>query len=48
VNLFTIGQSYIRREIHSKFGGQAQGGISTPANYPFVLAFTGKQGQQYG
>ena len=45
---FTRGKSYVRREIHSKLGGQAQGGISTPAEHPVVLIFTGEEGEQYG
>jgi 5-methylcytosine-specific restriction protein A len=42
------GQVYRRREIHEAFGGQRQGGISTPAEHPVVLLFTGEQGAQYG
>jgi len=46
--VFVIGQTYIRRDLHSQYGGQKQGGISTPSNYPFILLFTGEQGEQYG
>lgn len=46
--MFTVGKSYVRRDIHAKLGGQAQGGISTPAQHPAVLVFTGSQGEQYG
>ena len=42
------GAEYRRRDIHAKFGGQQQGGISTPANSPVVLLFTGSTGTQYG
>jgi hypothetical protein len=45
---FHPGQVYRRRELHEKFGGQRQGGISTPARVPFVLLITGDSGKQYG
>lgn len=39
---------YRRTELHAQFGGQRQGGISTPANSPVVLLFTGSPGVQHG
>lgn len=46
---FEVGQIYKRRlEIHGQFGGQQQGGISTPKSHPVVLAFTGSAGSQHG
>jgi 5-methylcytosine-specific restriction protein A len=45
---FRIGKVYQRRHIHEVFGGQKQGGISTPRNYPIILLFTGGTGAQYG
>lgn len=42
------GETYRRRRLHEIYGGQVQGGISTPARYPIVLLFTGKSGRQYG
>jgi 5-methylcytosine-specific restriction protein A len=45
---FEQGKKYIRRELHEQFGGQQQGGISTPANHPIIFLFTGKQGEEYG
>lgn len=46
---FKIGKLYDRsRDIHAHFGGQAQGGISTPRNAPYIFLFTGKSGEQYG
>jgi 5-methylcytosine-specific restriction protein A len=39
---------YRRIDIHNQFGGQRQGGISTPSNRNFVFLFTGEAGQQYG
>lgn len=46
--MFTLGQTYIRRDLQKIYGGQARGGISTPTKYPIVLLFTGEQGSQYG
>ena len=46
--LFTIGATYRRRDLHAQFGGQQQGGISTPRARPIILLFTGKSGHQYG
>lgn len=46
---FEVGALYNRREdIHGRFGGQRRGGISTPANSPFVILFTGEAGKQHG
>jgi hypothetical protein len=45
---FQIGQTYSRlRDVHSRFGGQRQSGIVTPANYPAVFIFTGR-GTRHG
>jgi len=46
--VFVPGEIYKRRELHELFGGQRQGGISTPSGQPFIMLFTGEQGQQYG
>ena len=46
---FHIGQLYSRREdLHFRYGGQRQGGISTPARWPIIFLFTGDSGHQYG
>src|SRR5262249_51378918 len=45
---FIPGELYRRREIHSKYGGQTQGGISTPSRSPLIFAFTGDTGEQHG
>jgi 5-methylcytosine-specific restriction protein A len=46
---FEVGKIYDRqRDIHSRFKGQQQGGISTPADCPFIILFTGETGEQYG
>lgn len=47
--MFEVEQVYNRRQdIHAKYGGQEQGGISTPRNYPFIFLFTAQTGQDYG
>lgn len=45
---FEVGSVYRRQEIHNVFGGQRQGGISTPAQYPAIFLFTGDDGNAYG
>jgi len=45
---FNSGQLYRRRELHEQFGGQRQGGISTPAKAPIILLITGESGKQHG
>ncbi len=47
-DLFRIGDIYARKALHAQFGGQRQGGISTPRNWPFVFLFTGITGERYG
>jgi hypothetical protein len=46
--MFVPGQIYRRRDLHNQFGGQRQGGISTPAKAPFVMLITGESGSRYG
>lgn len=46
--MFLPNKTYKRKELHVKYGGQKQGGISTPAKHNFIMLFTGDQGQQYG
>lgn len=53
--MLTIGRRIVRpgdiltrRIIHETFGGQRQGGISTPRLHPIVLLFTGDTGTPYG
>lgn len=46
---FQTGRTYNRRrDIHTHFGGQRQGGISTPKDQSFVILFTGKSGAKHG
>lgn len=46
---FVVGQVYNRRnDLHGRYDGQQQGGISTPAKYPFIFLFTGASGSEYG
>ena len=46
--LFVPGQTYRRRVLHERWGGQRQGGISTPSRNNIILLFTGDAGQQHG
>ena len=47
--MFEVGRIYNRQqEIHNVYGGQRQGGISTPSGWPFIFLFTGESGEQYG
>jgi 5-methylcytosine-specific restriction protein A len=47
--VFEVGRVNSRRqEFHGPYGGQWQGGISTPSGWPFILLFTGESGEQYG
>lgn len=48
MNPFNVGEVYKRAKLHDKYGGQRQGGISTPVKYPFILLFTGSKGELYG
>lgn len=46
---FQVGAMYRRKaEIHSVLRGQEQGGISTPADRPVVILFTGEGGEEHG
>lgn len=46
---FIVGQEYSRRtEIHLKYGGSRQSGISPSAVCPAIFLFTGETGGQYG
>jgi len=47
--LFEVGRVYSRRkDLHRPFGGQEQGGISTPADHPLMFLFTGESGEAHG
>ena len=46
---FVVGQLYRRRDdIHLKFGGSWQNGISSSSTSPAIFLFTGDTGEQYG
>jgi 5-methylcytosine-specific restriction protein A len=46
--MFVPGEVYRRRELHEKYGGQMQGGISTPAEHKIVMLFTSERGKEHG
>lgn len=46
---FEVGALYSRRdEIHARFGGPQQGGISPPAQGAYIFLFTGEAGKTHG
>jgi len=46
---FVVGAVYNRRtDIHGRFGGQVQYGISTPRDHPYVFLFTAVGGLRHG
>lgn len=42
------GALYPREQLHLHFGGQRQGGISTPRKHPVVLLFSSPSGEVFG
>lgn len=47
--MFELGNLYSRVEdIHEKFGGGRQSGISPSAQAPYVFIFTGRSGEKFG
>lgn len=46
--MFELGKEIRRRGIHEMYGGQQQGGMSTPSLHSIILLFTGEGGGQYG
>jgi 5-methylcytosine-specific restriction protein A len=46
---FEVGRIYNRRtDLHGRYGGQQQGGISTPSRVRCIFLFTGPSGDQHG
>ena len=45
---FEYGKAYNRRALHQELGGQEQGGIITPTEYPVVIAVSGASGKKHG
>jgi 5-methylcytosine-specific restriction protein A len=47
--VFERGKTYHRRtDLHDRFGGNWQSGITPCAKYPYVFLFTAPAGEQYG
>lgn len=46
--MFESGKTYVRRHLNDKYGGQRQGGISTPAKHPLIFLFTSGAGEKWG
>ena len=45
---FILGQIIRRKEIHARFGGNPQSGISPSTQFPYIFIFSGSQGKQHG
>ncbi len=45
---FEVGRRYRRSGLHAEYGGQRQGGISTPRGQPLIFLITGKTGLEHG
>lgn len=45
---FALGRVYKRSDLHDQYGGQRQGGISTPRAHSLILIFTGSGGTPHG
>jgi 5-methylcytosine-specific restriction protein A len=43
-----VGQIHRRTDLHDHYGGQQQGGKSTPTQHSVIFLFTGKTGERYG
>lgn len=46
--MFSPDSIHVRRDLHARFGGQQQGGISTPSRFPIIFLFTGVTGEAFG
>jgi 5-methylcytosine-specific restriction enzyme A len=42
------GRTYSRKELLERYGGQLQGGIWTPKEFPVVFLFSGESGKAFG
>src|SRR5690606_41262286 len=42
------GNVYRRRHLHQLYGGQEQGGISTPSGHNMIFLFTSDRGREHG
>lgn len=45
---FVQGKLYRRSDLHKLYGGQRQGGISTPSKHNFIFLFTSESGEALG
>ena len=47
--MFVVGDKYSRaKDIHDRYGGTRQSGISPSGSHPFIFLFTGDSGEAYG
>lgn len=45
---FEEGMEYLRKKLHDAYGGQRQGGISTPRDHKIIMLFDTSSGNEYG
>jgi 5-methylcytosine-specific restriction enzyme A len=45
---FIPNQIMRRSDIHDRFGGNRQSGISPSAQFPYIFIFSGDQGKEHG
>jgi 5-methylcytosine-specific restriction protein A len=48
MSFFIPGQEYLRSDLHEKYGGSHQSGISSCPNFNMIMIFSGATGAQYG
>ena len=47
--MFIVGRTYNRvKDLHLVYGGQRQGGMSTPSEHQLMFLFTGSSGETHG
>ena len=46
--MFEKGKRYLRKELHDKYGGNRQSGISKSRKYKIIMLFTSERGKEFG
>jgi len=48
MNLFAKHIEYKRSDLHNRYGGNRQSGISSSKNHPIIMLFSSAAGEEYG